>query len=98
MSTQIVKIEGDIAYLYDDQLLRVFKIVVEDRTGLSAAQGRTIAPASRSIPEQTLEGGATLDAPPAPVIRKRKSIMPPELRSVMLPPGTQGSATETRMV
>jgi hypothetical protein len=93
MTIQIVKIEGDVAYLYDDQLLRVFKVAVEDKTGL-------VAPIRRSIQEDGAEGVLGKEDAPAPVIprKRRPSIMPPGLRGVMLPAESPGAAIETRRV
>ena len=99
MSIQLVKIEGDFAYLYDDQLLRVFKVSVEDKTGAVAPHPTVIPPALRSTLEDNLPSVLEKPDAPASVPRKRKpSIMPPSLRGVMLPADTPGAATETRRV
>lgn len=99
MTTQLVKIDGDYAYLFDDEAMRVFKIVVEDGSFAKTPHARTVAPALRSTLEGNLPSVLEEDAPPTPAPRKKRpSIMPASLRGVMLPADTPGAATETRRV
>jgi hypothetical protein len=103
MSFQFISIEGDIALLLDTERGVVLRMPVEDYTGGAVETPRVIAPRRRvvqeTIAEDTPPESEALVPIPAPVVRhKRRSIMPPDLRSVLLPIDTPGAATERRMV
>ncbi len=101
MTIQFIKVSGDVAYLLDTERGVVLRMPVEDYVGEEEPETRRIiAPKRRVIREEAVDPVSNEgDEPAPPIARKRRpSIMPADLRSVLLPIDSPGAAIEKRMV
>ena len=94
---------GEVAYVLDEERGRVIKLLVDDHTGYNEVGEDDRPPVRRRLPvRETVEEIAEEELPPEkPPVRPRvapKSIIPPHLAGVFLPPDSPGAAVERRNI